>query len=617
MMNQKRWIWFVLAALTLLAAGCSLQNNRPSLTIYLHNGDLLSSYAPLLQEMLPEAELEFVVGRDSVDFYLFRQKHGDLPDIITMGGGLALRDSVELNEYLMDLSGTETASSFYDTYLESYRDDAGHIKWLPAGAIANGIIANVDLFEQYGIPLPADYAGFAAACKAFAAQGIQPYTTDYKYNYTCLYTLEGWSIPSLMSRQGVEWRRQYERGLTDELDEGLWTAAFDRLSRVIEDTGMGPAEVERGYTITREDFLAGKVPMVRGIVTELSDYSQYHRCVFLPYFGGGEGDNWLLTAPRFHVALNNSLNARGNEQKKELALRVLDIMFSAEGYSALTTDGYIYMLPYNRGVEASLPGAIENLEPLIEANHLFILMNSETMQNAALGAVHGMLRGDLDPRAAFAQMATALSQPAADQTVAATLDAGYPVSFRPDTGNQAASAVVNTLRAIEGSDLLLAPASICSGSLYAGDYTEQQLEESVQSSGNRLFTAQLSGAEIHEIVRLAVEGYGSINDPFSSQTLPVCSGFTIAVEKTADNAYRLADILVNGASLTDDASFSFTVADLPSQFQELLEKALGDNAAEKFTASEQYARLLWVEYIKAGGQPTPPSTYITLRESRK
>lgn len=326
-MRREKWGAAALAAVLLGVSGCGgtgqADRIRPELTVYLHDSSLLEAYAPRLQELVPEAELTFIVGRDSVDFYLFRQEHGELPDIITLGGGLAVRESLELDPYLMDLSETETAASFYDTYLESCRGGDGRVYWLPAGGIANGIIANVDLFDEYGIPLPRDYSGFAAACEAFSALGIQPYTTDYKYDYTCLHTLEGWSIPALMSRQGMEWRRDYERGRTDSLDEALWMEAFGRFDRFAKDAGLGPAEVGRGYTMTLQDFQAGKVPMIRGMASELTGYLEYHNCVLLPYFGETEGDGWLLTAPRFYAALNGALEGR----RRELALQVLDAIF--------------------------------------------------------------------------------------------------------------------------------------------------------------------------------------------------------------------------------------------------------------------------------------------------
>ncbi|MCM1058500.1 MAG: carbohydrate ABC transporter substrate-binding protein, partial [Firmicutes bacterium] len=125
-MKQRKWILAVLAVMLLGSTGCGeSRDEKITLTVCLHDTELLEKYAPYLQRAVPEANLEFTVGRDSTDFYLFRQENGDLPDILTMGGGLSLRDSQELNDYLMDLSGTETAASFYDTYLEAWRSPDG------------------------------------------------------------------------------------------------------------------------------------------------------------------------------------------------------------------------------------------------------------------------------------------------------------------------------------------------------------------------------------------------------------------------------------------------------------------------------------------------------------
>ncbi|MCM1553573.1 MAG: extracellular solute-binding protein, partial [Butyrivibrio sp.] len=391
-MKRKRWIAAALTAVLLLGlVGCggSKESEKVTLTVCLHNTDLLGSYAKWLQEAVPEANLEFTVGRDSVDFFLFRQEHGELPDVLTISGGLSLRDSQELDAYLMDLSGTETAASFYDTYLETWRAPDGSVNWLPAGGVANGIIANVDLFEEYDIPLPTDYPSFANACAAFRELGIQPYTSDYKYNYTCLYTLEGFAASTLMSRQGTEWRRSYQRGQTDSLDETLWNEAFTKFSRVIDDVGLGEEDATRGYGATYGSFTNGEIPMVRGMVSELPAYSEYHNCVLLPYFGDTEEENWILTAPRFCTALSGALDEKGNERKKEVALKVLAAMYSEEGYKAMTSEEYSYLLPYNRGVNIPLPENIDNLSGVIEANHLFILMTSTSLQDAAFEAGTG------------------------------------------------------------------------------------------------------------------------------------------------------------------------------------------------------------------------------------
>lgn len=616
-MKLKKTIAILLAAVTALTvSGCGRNEaagGKVKLTVYLYGSGLLNGYAQAVQKLVPDVELEFVTGRDSIDFYLLKQQHGDMPDIITMGGGLSMRESVELNRYLMDLSETEIAATFYKTYLESYRSGDGTVKWLPAGCVANGILANTELFNKYDIPLPTDYASFAAACEAFREVGVKPYTSDYKYTYTCLYTLEGMSMSHLMSRQGTSWRRDYESGLTDSLDERLWTDVFERYSQFIRDTGIGEEEITRGFSNTQEDFREGSIAMIRGASSEVAGYMNSHETTLLPYFGDTEDDNWLLTSPRFIVGLSGELE-NADKKKKDAALKVLEAMFAQESYDAMTEGDFGYMLPYNRGVTANLHERFENITPLIEANHMYVLMSSTGLQNAALAAVHPLLRGETDARGAYEIMNAAVAQKAQTETAATiTLQNAYSITVDPKKGSEAASSVVNTMRKVSGSDMLLAPSAICTGSFYEGDYTRAQIEETIQVGGNRIYSAELSGAQIREFVTAAVEGVGCANDPFSSQTLPVASGFSINVEKT-DDGYRLTDILVNEAPLADDAVYMFAVADIPSGFIVLAEHIFGEGGMDKFTASEKVARDLWTEYVfDEGNQPEAPAAYLNLK----
>ena len=72
----------------------------------------------------------------------------------------------------MDLSQTEVAGTFYDSYLENNREPGGAVRWLPMGAEVDGYIANLDLFEKYVSPLPTDYAEFGDVCRRFEELGI-------------------------------------------------------------------------------------------------------------------------------------------------------------------------------------------------------------------------------------------------------------------------------------------------------------------------------------------------------------------------------------------------------------------------------------------------------------
>ena len=145
-------------------------------------------------------------------------ENGELPDIITCCR-FSLHDAAPLKDSLMDLSTTFEAGSIYDSYLQSFKNEDSSVNWLPMCADVHGFITNKALFEEYHIPLPTDHESFVSACQTFEAAGIRGYVGDYAYDYTCMETLQGLSIPEFTSLEGRKWRTAYS-------DPAQWPAVL-------------------------------------------------------------------------------------------------------------------------------------------------------------------------------------------------------------------------------------------------------------------------------------------------------------------------------------------------------------------------------------------------------
>ena len=213
-MKQRKWnrllsVLLVVVIAVSLLAGCGgkspEEEDAETITVYLWTTKLYEKYAPYLQEQLPDINIQFVVGNNDLDFYRFLDENGGLPDIITCCR-FSLHDASPLKDSLMDLSTTNAAGAVYDAYLGNFMNEDGSINWLPVCADAHGFMANKDLFEKCGIPLPTDYDSFVSACQAFEQQGIRGFTADYYYDYTCMETLQGLSVAELSSAAGRKWR---------------------------------------------------------------------------------------------------------------------------------------------------------------------------------------------------------------------------------------------------------------------------------------------------------------------------------------------------------------------------------------------------------------------------
>ena len=154
-----------------------------------------------MQAQLPDINIEFIVDNNDLDFYKFLRQNGGLPDIITCCR-FSLHDAAPLKDSLMNLATTNVAGAIYNTYLNSFKNEDDSVNWLPVCPDVHGFVVNCDLFEQYNIPLPNDYAGFVTACKEFEKVGIRGYTADYLYDYTCMEThCRGFLPPSLQPRR--------------------------------------------------------------------------------------------------------------------------------------------------------------------------------------------------------------------------------------------------------------------------------------------------------------------------------------------------------------------------------------------------------------------------------
>ena len=313
---KKRLIALITVLAVLLgAAGCAANKQeqaRVPITMYLWDKTMTKALSPWLAEQFPEIDFTFVVGYNTMDFYSDLNDRGALPDIITCRR-FSLNDAENLSDLLMDLSQTEVAGTFYDSYLENNREPGGAVRWLPMCAEVDGYIANLDLFEKYGIPLPTNYAEFADVCRRFEELGINGYVNDYDEDYSCMEALQGCAIPELMSMEGMLWRMGYESETPENpvgLDDQVWPRVFERFQQYLQDTWTEPADAEMDYDPMAPDFFAGKTAMIRGTATDCVMFRQNEgvNCAMLPYFGETAEDSWLLTYPHCQEAVNRNVD---------------------------------------------------------------------------------------------------------------------------------------------------------------------------------------------------------------------------------------------------------------------------------------------------------------------
>lgn len=583
------------------------QEDADTIQVYLWTNSLYEKYAPYVQAQLPDVNIEFIVGNNDLDFYKFLQENGGLPDIITCCR-FSLHDAAPLKGSLMDLATTNEAGAVYNTYLNSFKNEDGSVNWLPVCADAHGFVVNRGLFEEYGIPLPTDYASFAAACKAFDEADIRGFTADYLYDYTCMETLQGLSASALKSTEGRKWRTAYSDPAGTArvgLDDTVWPGVFARMEQFIRDTGLTAADLELNYDAVTGMFGKGELAMYFGSSAGVQMFrEQGIDATFLPFFNQN-GEKWLMTTPYFQVALNRDLEQ--DAARREKAMQVLHVMLSEGAQEQILADGQD-LLSYSQNVSYHLTDTMKDVRSVVEENHMFIRIASDDFFAISQDVVSKMIAGEYDAGQAYrAFNARLLTEETPDTSdVVLTSETAYSNVFHKNGGNASFSVMANTLRGLYGTDVLVAPASSFTGSVLQADYTQTTARAMIMPNGLMSYRRTMTGAELKDTVRAFVEGCEGGFTPFNRGSLPVVSGIAVQVQEN-DGSYTLTGITRGGQPLQDDDTVTVTCLATEKQMTPLLQ-----DESRAFERGEATVKDAWSEAL-SGGSVTlaAPESYIT------
>ena len=631
---MKKLICLLLAAAmaATMLAGCGSQNesagnegddSKISLSMYMWDRSMLKELSPWLEEKFPEIEFTFVQSFNTMEYYKDLLARGeDLPDIITCRR-FSLNDAAPLANYLMDLSQTEVAGTFYSSYLEVNREDSGAIRWLPMCAEVDCIMANKDLFDQYGIPLPTNYSEFVAAIDAFEAQGIKGFQTDWSYDYSCLETMQGCAIPELMSLEGTQWRREYESEAEDKqvgLDDVVWPEVFEKYEQFLKDVRIQPGDEELRFTAVTEPYRAGQTAMIRNTAALADNISKEDgtNSVILPYFGETSKDNWLLTYPMCQLAVSNQVEQ--DESKKKAVMEVLTAIFSEEGQKHVAAGTSV--LSYNKEVKITPSKALEYVKDCIESNHLYVRLASTEVFAISQDVGHKMMTGEYNAQAAynaFNEQITHYTDPDAAE-VMFTQETAYSNDFT-EHGSAAASSLMNTIRDSMEADIAIGYSPVASTSIYAGDYTLQQAKW-VLTARNAVYQGEYTGEEVRRFMDWLVNVKEDGSNPLHHRNLmPVTSGLEYTVTEYERGQFRLEEITVDGKPLDDSAVYTLLLvgADTFLEHETFCNCPMPEDLKAKreaYLVSDFSSQECMQEALEKTGQFLAPSEYVTIRQGK-
>ena len=249
----------VLAGCALLMTGCG-EKGKNHLEIFstkMENQAILQSFIDDYTQEHPGVTIEFNSPPDASTVLRTKLTKNRVPDIIFMGGDMTFRDMSEA-EILMDLSDMEEAGRIKEAVKEQVYnlnpDQEEKLFGLPYATNAEGIIYNVDIFNEQGLEIPKTWDELMDVCGKLESAGIQPFYFTLKDSWT-----GGplW-IPMTYDLAGMDFFLDRREGKTTFL--GTHEEAAEKILTL---TQYGQKDLlGKGYDDGNIDFANGKAAMM-------------------------------------------------------------------------------------------------------------------------------------------------------------------------------------------------------------------------------------------------------------------------------------------------------------------------------------------------------------------
>ena len=327
----------------------------------------------------------------------------------------------------------------------------------------------------------------------------------------------------------------------------------------------------------------------------------------MPYFGQTEQDNWYLTYPTFQIAASNK--GMDDPEREKLILDIMTAMVDQQGQDHISYGKN--MVPYKKDVTLELMPEMDNLKPYVEQNKLYIRLASNEMFRISKDVVQMILNGDVTtPQEVLTAFNKELAGEEPGTEIVAHIDTYYSNDFTPEHGNQAASAIANTMRALSGVDLVFMQSCYVASDIYSGDYSQKDLAYLANNDGGWPGLMELTGDQIYELVEITLAMTGNRGAVCNDSTLYVSSGFEMDITKT-DSGYTLNALTIEGEELDRSATYSFLIYGERDWYMSGVMEHMGISEVDSTgPRAEEY---LTQRLVEQGEQLEEPTDYIILR----
>ena len=472
--------------------------------------------ADLVHEKYPEVNLEILSysGANTTQYLQNMLAADDLPDICTQT--VYDPNINDMSDKMIDLSSYDFTDNYVESRLQDVSDD-GAIYMLPSAYSCIGITYNKTLLEEHGWELPKSFADLENLAEEAKAAEVQLCLAQIAYpGYGFQYMCNIAETAFLGTFQGKQWQKDYLTGKANVSDTQGMMDCMEYIQKW-KDLGMFTMNDKNPQSDdeTRNEFMEGNTLFLLGSKNGIGETDDTKdQFGLMPYLSEDGSQNvYILNVTRYH-GLSKKLEE--NPQKLEDALKVMEILSSVEGTTAIYDESKLKssLLPFKDwNADDTYYGDIAdeinagNTAPLIYAgweNTLVTtgnLMLEYIQDQATLEDVVNQLDMDQDSVVNNKpEVITTTTETISQESCAKLIGKSFMEATKSD------AALISLGKWIQGNGKDQNKAGV-NGKLYAQDITEADICTILPTSWyGTIQTAELTGKDIK---KLCEDGYNA------------------------------------------------------------------------------------------------------------